>query len=231
MPRYCSHCRNWKPDRAHHCRELGRCVWRMDHFCPWVGGVVSETSTRYFFQTVFYGMVHTLYLLITVAWTLGTLVEGTERQTKTLVIVITALAGLFFVFTATMTWTTLGLLVESKSTIDTLTVNRAYSLALWDPEPPSHSAWPRVVLDGRSYVIVRTQQGVNPWRRFSRWENFKSEMGGDAGWWKLWGVMRPGTQGGGEGFYRWNEDVIAKLREQAEVQWPPKEGQEKSAGR
>ncbi|KAG6027275.1 hypothetical protein E4U41_000985, partial [Claviceps citrina] len=42
-PRWCSACRQWKPDRAHHSSELGRCVRKMDHLCPWVGGVVSET--------------------------------------------------------------------------------------------------------------------------------------------------------------------------------------------
>ena len=39
--RYCRHCKAWKPDRAHHCRQLGRCVLRMDHFCPWVGTTVG----------------------------------------------------------------------------------------------------------------------------------------------------------------------------------------------
>ena len=35
-PVWCSMCSNWKPDRTHHCREIGRCVRRMDHFCPWL---------------------------------------------------------------------------------------------------------------------------------------------------------------------------------------------------
>lgn len=34
-PIWCSTCLNWKPDRSHHCREAGRCVKKMDHFCPW----------------------------------------------------------------------------------------------------------------------------------------------------------------------------------------------------
>lgn len=34
-PIWCSACENWKPDRAHHCREVERCVRKMDHFCPW----------------------------------------------------------------------------------------------------------------------------------------------------------------------------------------------------
>lgn len=34
-PRWCTDCGNWKPDRAHHCSDVGRCVRKMDHFCPW----------------------------------------------------------------------------------------------------------------------------------------------------------------------------------------------------
>lgn len=42
-PNWCFACGQWKPDRAHHSSELGRCVRKMDHMCPWVGGMVSET--------------------------------------------------------------------------------------------------------------------------------------------------------------------------------------------
>ena len=41
-PKWCSECCNWKPDRAHHSSELNRCVLRMDHYCPWAGGMVGE---------------------------------------------------------------------------------------------------------------------------------------------------------------------------------------------
>ena len=34
-PIWCPYCSKWKPDRAHHYREIRRCVRRMDHFCPW----------------------------------------------------------------------------------------------------------------------------------------------------------------------------------------------------
>jgi hypothetical protein len=33
--RFCRKCALYKPDRAHHCSQLGHCVLRMDHFCPW----------------------------------------------------------------------------------------------------------------------------------------------------------------------------------------------------
>ncbi|KAK1058694.1 Palmitoyltransferase pfa5 [Friedmanniomyces endolithicus] len=35
-PIWCYYCRNWKPDRAHHNQDVGRCTLKMDHFCPWV---------------------------------------------------------------------------------------------------------------------------------------------------------------------------------------------------
>lgn len=41
-PKWCSTCQQWKPDRARHSSDLGRCVHKMDHLCPWVGGMVAE---------------------------------------------------------------------------------------------------------------------------------------------------------------------------------------------
>lgn len=34
-PKWCTQCANWKPDRAHHSKDCGRCIRKMDHFCPW----------------------------------------------------------------------------------------------------------------------------------------------------------------------------------------------------
>ena len=35
LPIWCGICCNWKPDRSHHCSDVGRCVMKLDHFCPW----------------------------------------------------------------------------------------------------------------------------------------------------------------------------------------------------
>lgn len=43
LPMWCSECQNWKPDRAHHSGEIQRCVYKMDHYCPWAGGMIGET--------------------------------------------------------------------------------------------------------------------------------------------------------------------------------------------
>jgi palmitoyltransferase len=43
-PIYCSTCCQYKTDRAHHCREVDRCVRKMDHFCPWCVMLVSSDN-------------------------------------------------------------------------------------------------------------------------------------------------------------------------------------------
>lgn len=43
LPIWCSDCQNWKPERAHHSGEIQRCVMKMDHYCPWAGGMIGET--------------------------------------------------------------------------------------------------------------------------------------------------------------------------------------------
>lgn len=43
LPIWCSECQNWKPERAHHSGEIQRCVRKMDHYCPWAGGMIAET--------------------------------------------------------------------------------------------------------------------------------------------------------------------------------------------
>lgn len=47
--RWCRKCELYKPDRAHHCSQAGRCVLRMDHFCPWVNQTVGLRNHKHFF--------------------------------------------------------------------------------------------------------------------------------------------------------------------------------------
>jgi palmitoyltransferase len=39
----------------------------MDHFCPWVGGIVSETSFKYFIQFLAYAAFFCIMVLTTMA--------------------------------------------------------------------------------------------------------------------------------------------------------------------
>ncbi|KAH8594061.1 DHHC palmitoyltransferase-domain-containing protein [Bisporella sp. PMI_857] len=66
-PTWCSSCQNWKPDRAHHCSSSNRCILRMDHFCPWVGGPLGETNYKFFLQVLGYGAIYCIQMVTVMA--------------------------------------------------------------------------------------------------------------------------------------------------------------------
>lgn len=59
--RFCSHCQLFKPERAHHCRQCGTCVLKMDHHCPWVNNCVGFYNYKYFFTMILYAGIPTLH--------------------------------------------------------------------------------------------------------------------------------------------------------------------------
>lgn len=54
----------WKPIRAHHCKELGYSVFKMDHFCPWINNCVGVRNYKYFCQFVIYILLSSGYLAL-----------------------------------------------------------------------------------------------------------------------------------------------------------------------
>ncbi|KAK3676979.1 Palmitoyltransferase pfa5 [Recurvomyces mirabilis] len=95
-PIWCSFCESWKPDRAHHNQDVGRCTLKMDHFCPWVGGVVGERSIKFFLQFLLYAMVLCLYLTIVMAYFVH------ERRSNVQWDLALGLGGFFLFFTLGM---------------------------------------------------------------------------------------------------------------------------------
>ncbi|TIA68864.1 hypothetical protein E3P91_03883 [Wallemia ichthyophaga] len=65
-PRYCRSCHVYKPPRAHHCSKSGRCVLRMDHYCPWMNNCIGFYNYGHFIRFlvgVNVGCVFLLYVL------------------------------------------------------------------------------------------------------------------------------------------------------------------------
>lgn len=57
----CSTCKTPKVARSKHCRMMGRCVEKYDHYCPWINNTVGGLNFRYFLLFVFSTMVFLVY--------------------------------------------------------------------------------------------------------------------------------------------------------------------------
>jgi len=68
-PRYCHKCSLFKPDRCHHSSNSGRCVLKMDHYCPWVANDVGFYNYKFFFLTLMYSSATLVFLCATLAAT------------------------------------------------------------------------------------------------------------------------------------------------------------------
>lgn len=135
LPIWCGTCANWKPDRTHHCSDVGRCVLKLDHFCPWVGGVVSEANFKFFIQFVTYTSIYTLYTMIVVSYfwadrsSHGYGVNGNW-------LALLVLSVLFTLFTAGMAGNSIHLALKNTTTIDNINhAARTMHLAVYIPNP------------------------------------------------------------------------------------------------
>ncbi|KAH1492770.1 palmitoyltransferase pfa5 [Aspergillus fumigatus] len=199
-PVYCSTCCQFKTDRAHHCREVDRCVRKMDHFCPWVGGVVSETSFKFFIQFIVYTMIYCIFVLIVFA--IYTAELGREAgRTNVHWIVCLALSSLFGFFTFGMAISSVQLAANNLTTIENLNRRSAvWTLAIrvprhilskrWAPTfrtityplppvPPAESEVARESPGGEQHVfaILQTLPGENPFDLGSPLKNIQQVMG------------------------------------------------------
>mmetsp|Transcript_7817 Transcript_7817/g.18068 ORF Transcript_7817/g.18068 Transcript_7817/m.18068 type:complete len:681 (+) Transcript_7817:69-2111(+) len=57
----CVTCRARKKMRSHHCKEAGRCVDKMDHYCPWIDNCVGLGNQRSFY-------IFIVLLFVTIAY-------------------------------------------------------------------------------------------------------------------------------------------------------------------
>jgi palmitoyltransferase len=139
-PKWCTECRNWKPDRAHHCSDVGRCVIKMDHFCPWVGGVVAEHSFKFFVQFNFYTALYCGFLIIVMAIYVHEQ-QSTPDGWDSQLAAILGLATFFFLFTGGMATSSSLFAFSNLTTIENLNRNtKVWQLAVHLPDPDNTPA-------------------------------------------------------------------------------------------
>ncbi|KAF1968913.1 zf-DHHC-domain-containing protein, partial [Bimuria novae-zelandiae CBS 107.79] len=224
-PQWCDKCHNWKPDRAHHCRELNRCVRRMDHYCPWAGGIICEGTHKFFIQFVFYGAFYTTFSWIPVAIFMAERIRILGSKPG-IWIAMLPLCGIFMIFTVTMFFMTFWNQSINYTTIETLQRGGVCNIAMrvTRRDPNSHSSRrnsasqgnqekPTVLKeirrdDGREYIVFQTQPYVNPWDLGSM-ENLRSIMGNSVVQWFLPFQTSPCIRHDDvRGEYGWNREVL-----------------------
>ncbi|KAK8877089.1 palmitoyltransferase PFA5 [Apiospora arundinis] len=132
-PKWCSECCNWKPDRAHHSSELNRCVLRMDHYCPWAGGMVGENSFKFFVQFTTYTACYCGIVLGAAGSTLKKKISSGDGVDGFLVGAL-GLGGFFGLFTFMMTITSLRYVLLNMTNVDLLgNRTKVYQLAVRIP--------------------------------------------------------------------------------------------------
>ncbi|RYO77679.1 hypothetical protein DL766_008909 [Monosporascus sp. MC13-8B] len=187
-PKWCSECCNWKPDRVHHSSEIARCVYRMDHYCPWVGGMVGENcrkppSLRHLVAGIaiaaFFGIFNFLMTVTSMRYVFLNMTNvdmlGARRKVHQLAVRVPhgpRSTDSFTTVTYPLPKLELGINGEA---------NRRSRPRATDNSGPGGRANgaspdPRDDLATRTFAILKTEPGENPWH-LGYWENWKSVMG------------------------------------------------------
>ncbi|KAF4633085.1 hypothetical protein G7Y89_g5043 [Cudoniella acicularis] len=124
----------WKPDRTHHDSASGRCIRKMDHFCPWVGGPVGENNFKFFIQFTWWTALYCLHLLIVMAIYIHQQIVSPVESLNSHFAAILALAAFFFLFTSSMTGGSIDLALRNLTTVERLGAKtKLYTLAIKKP--------------------------------------------------------------------------------------------------
>lgn len=222
-PQWCDKCHNWKPDRAHHCRELNHCVRRMDHFCPWAGGIISETTHKFFIQFVFYAALYTTYALIPMAIFLAERMRILGSKPGVWIAML-PLCGIFCIFTGTMFFMTFWNISINYTSVETIQRGGVHNVAMLVTRRDGHQSSrrhstsqrdrdpPNVLRevrhdDGREYVVFQTQPFVHPWD-IGTMENIRSIMGNSILDWFTFKMSPCTVHEDVRGEYGWSEEVL-----------------------
>ena len=66
----CEPCKSYKPSRAHHCSQCARCVYLMDHHCPWVNNCIGAGNQKHFVLFLLYTFLAAVYGVVLMTWAL-----------------------------------------------------------------------------------------------------------------------------------------------------------------
>ncbi|KAE9365298.1 zf-DHHC-domain-containing protein [Stipitochalara longipes BDJ] len=133
-PKWCTSCANWKPDRAHHSRDCGRCIRKMDHFCPWVGGAIGENNFKFFIQFTGYTALYCTHVLVVMAFYVARQKRTQDESLNSQFAAVLGLAAFFGLFTSGMTITSIDLAMDNYTQVEKIGAKSAvHVLAILKP--------------------------------------------------------------------------------------------------
>ena len=93
----CKFCKLIKPLRTHHCSICNKCIFKMDHNCPWINNCVGQNNQRYFLLFLTHTFIYDIIIIISI---IPLLLKGyfknMENQLK--FVIILSLASFIILF-------------------------------------------------------------------------------------------------------------------------------------
>ncbi|BGP27810.1 palmitoyltransferase PFA3 [Rhodotorula toruloides] len=208
--RFCRKCNIPKPDRAHHCSSCGRCVLKMDHHCPWLGGgCVGWANYKFFLLALWYTGILGIYSSVVLFHELVAFVGEHDDGFELAPIswALAALLGVIFgVAVGCFGLYHLYLACKNRTTIEAM--EHPTSLALLTPSP-SHPSSHRTLTPTQRRRLAGAARTYNIYDLGTR-ENLRQVFGGRERWCE-WGCPWGWPPGDGQTFPI-NEDHLDQLR-------------------
>ena len=108
---WCQRCAAYKPPRAHHCTTTGRCIVKLDHYCPWTNNAVGVRNHKFFLLFIFYTFLLCFYALgLLIRMALAKALDQEDDIVGAGAVIVAISAVLFGLFTSCMLcdqWTVL----------------------------------------------------------------------------------------------------------------------------
>ncbi|GAA5863523.1 hypothetical protein JCM8547_007274 [Rhodosporidiobolus lusitaniae] len=225
--RFCRKCNVFKPDRAHHCSSCKRCVLKMDHHCPWLGGgCVGWANYKFFLLFLLYTGALGVYCGAVLFHELVNFVDDVEGGFELAPIswALAALLGCIFgVAVGLFGLYHLYLASKNRSTIEAMENPASISIVAFSSHPPSsssHSSQPRSAASASlSHLHPRLRSGELTYKQRRRLSAAARQLNVyDLGWkGNLRQVFGSDRERDGKG-ERWWEWVMP-------WGWPPGDGQ------
>ncbi|KAJ3186505.1 Palmitoyltransferase zdhhc20 [Gaertneriomyces sp. JEL0708] len=130
--RFCNKCRNWKPDRTHHCSICNTCVLKLDHHCPWVNNCVGFLNYKFFYLFVVYCTLYCAFIFLSIGVTFMSSDDGKVENLilrSFSVLLVFLVGGIFAVCLLVFVVVHTSLILSNKSTIESMEGSRRVRLA------------------------------------------------------------------------------------------------------